>query len=700
MDRWFCWGRTAVRHGGGVLALCVLLGYATAARADEGMWTFNHFPSAKVNEAYGFDPSPAWLDHVRLASVRLARGCSAAFVSGGGLLQTNHHCVRDCLQQLSTARRDLVREGFYATRAEEEIKCPDVEANQLLAITDATAQVKDALAGRTGEDYGVALRQVLARLQRDCADGDDTLRCDVVELYRGGAYDVYKYRRYQDVRLVFTPEEDISFFGGDPDNFEFPRYDLDVAFLRVYEAAGQPLDSRATYLPYAPRDAEEGDLVFTAGNPGSTSRLDTVAELEYQRDVVLPDSLVYLAELRGLLLQFSSEGTEHARVAFSKLFAVENAYKARLGQFRALAEPGLINARRAAEEDLRARVAADPQFHQRFGDPWAAIAQAVARYRAIADRMEVIEEGRGPQSDLFAYARLLVRAAEQRQLPDIRRFQEFTEAGFPFTRQRLLAEAPVSPDLEKMLLRAWLVQLRRTLGSDDPLVRDVLGTRTADRMAADLVDGTRLGDPAERRRLLTGGLTAINESRDPLIRFAQALERQAQAVRRDVEVNVEAVERRNAGAIAQAIFAAKGTDAYPDATFSPRLSYGTVRGYDENGRHVRFYTTVGEAFAHATGVAPLALPRTWTQARGDLDMARKLNIVSTNDIVRGSSGSPVVNTQGQIVGTIFDGNIQSLGGDFGYDGTVNRSVWVSVGAVREALTKVYGATRLSRELGF
>ncbi|MBB6252213.1 S46 family peptidase [Nitrospirillum iridis] len=677
---------------------CLAMLFATA-HADEGMWTFNHFPSAKVQQAYGFEPSAQWLDHVRTASLRLPRGCSASFVSATGLVQTNHHCARDCLQQLSSPSSNLVQEGFYAAKPENEVKCPDVEANQLVGITDATAQVKEAVAGRDGQDYGRALREALARLQRDCAGGDDAIRCDVVELYRGGVYNVYKYHRYQDVRLVFAPEESIAFFGGDPDNFEFPRYDLDVAFLRVYDETGQPLNTQASYFAYAPHDANEGDLVFTSGNPGTTERLDTVAELEYDRDVVLPESLVYLAELRGLLLQFSAEGTEHARVAFAKLFAVENAYKARLGQFRALVNPSLIESRRRAENELRAKVAADPQFQQRVGDPWAAIALAVAHYRAVADRMEVVEEGRGSQSDLFAYARLLVRAAEQRQLPDIRRFQEFTDAGFPFTRQRLLANTPVSADLEKMLLRAWLVQLRRVLGPDDPLVRDVLGAQTADKMAAELVDGTRLADPAERKRLLMGGIEAIKNSHDPLIRFAQEVDKQAQIVRRDVEFNVEAVERRNAGAIAQAMFAANGTTVYPDATFSPRLSYGVVKGYDENGRHVRYYTTLGEAYGRATGADPLALPRSWVRARGDVDFNRKFNIVSTNDIVRGSSGSPVINTDGQIVGMIFDGNSQSLGGDFGFDDTVNRAIWVSVGAVREALTKIYGTTRLNRELG-
>ncbi|WP_246130541.1 S46 family peptidase [Nitrospirillum pindoramense] len=686
-------GLLATALGGGLF-----MAFA-AARADEGMWTFNHFPAAKIQETYGFEPSPQWLDHLRMASLRLPRGCSAAFVSPTGLVQTNHHCARDCLQQLSSPARDLVQEGFYAARQEDEVKCPDVEANQLVGITDVTPQVREAVAGREGTDYGRALREVLAKLQRDCAGGDEAIRCDVVELYRGGVYDVYKYRRYQDVRLVFAPEEDIAFFGGDPDNFEFPRYDLDIAFLRVYDGTGAPLNTQATYFAYAPREAREGELVFTSGNPGTTERLDTVAELEYDRDVVLPESLVYLAELRGLLLQFSAEGAEHARVAFAKLFAVENAYKARLGQFRALVNPGLIDGHRRAENELRAKVAADPQVQQRFGDPWAAIAQAVAHYRAVADRMEVVEEGRGPQSDLFAYARLLVRAAEQRQLPDIKRFQEFTEAGFPFTRQRLLANTPISADLEKVLLRAWLVQLRRVLGPDDPLVRDVLGAQTADRMASDLVDRTRLADPAERKRLLAGGIEAIKNSHDPLIRFAQEVDKQALAIRRDVEVNVEAVERRNAGAIAQVLFAAKGTDAYPDATFSPRVSYGIVKGYEENGRPVRYYTTMGEAYGRATGAKPLALPPSWLRARSAVDPLRKLNMVSTNDIVRGNSGSPVINTDGQLVGIIFDGNSQSLGGDFGFDEATNRAVWVSVGAVKEALANIYGTTRLSRELG-
>ncbi|MDE1145369.1 MAG: S46 family peptidase [Azospirillaceae bacterium] len=669
------------------------------AGADEGMWTFNNFPSAKVKQAYGFSPDPKWLEHVQLGSVRLARGCSAAFVSPNGLIQTNHHCARSCIAQLSTAEQNHIKDGFYATELKDEPKCPDIEANQLVQITDVTQRVQTAVAGKEGDDFSAALKEVQSTIQKECTGGADDIRCDVVELYHGGVYNLYKYHRYQDVRLVFAPEEDIAFFGGDPDNFEFPRYDLDVSYVRVYDKDGKPLNTKANYLPYAAKDAGEGDLVFTSGNPGRTERLDTVAELEYDRDHGLPDRLLYLTELRGILLQFTAQGEENARTARTKLFGIENSYKALYGQFQTLVDPALINAKRKDEAELKAAIDGDAALKQQYGDPWAAIAKSVNHYAIVATRYEVLEGGRGFQSDLFSFARSLVRAASERTLPDGKRLREYTDANFPFVRQRLLSNSPVYPELERAMMRAGLVYMQRQLGPDDPLVKKVFGNRSADQIADDLVRNSTLGDPAERKRLLDGGEAAIAASNDPMVKFAKLVDADSLAARRDVEANVSAVQQKNAGYIAQAMFKIHGTSIYPDATFSPRLSYGTVKGYEQNGQHVAPFTTMGGTFDRATGAFPFALPESWLKAKDAINPSQKYDAVSTNDIIGGNSGSPVINKDAEVVGLIFDGNIQSLGGDFGYDGTVNRAVWVSVGALKEALTKVYHANRLAKELG-
>ncbi|MEE3623262.1 S46 family peptidase [Nitrospirillum sp. BR 11752] len=680
-------------------ALAGLLLAPTVAGADEGMWTFNNFPSAKVKQAYGFSPDPKWLERVQLASVRLARGCSGAFVSASGLVQTNHHCARACIQQVSTAEHNHIKDGFTAAELKDEAKCPDMEVNQLVQITDVTQRVNAATAGKEGDAFSAALKEVQAAIQKECTGGADDTRCDVVELYHGGAYNLYKYHRYQDVRLVFAPEEDIAFFGGDPDNFEFPRYDLDVSYVRVYDKDGKPLNTKANYFPYASHDANEGDLVFTSGNPGRTERLDTVAELEYDRDHALPDRLLYLAELRGILLQFTSQGEENGRIARTKLFTLENSYKALYGGLQTLVDPALIAAKRKDEAELKAIIDADPALKQQYGDPWAAIAKSVEHFAIVATRYDVLEGGRSfTQSDMFTFARNLVRAASERTLPDGKRLREYTDANFPFIRQRLLSNSPVYPELERVLMRMQLVYMQRQLGPDDPLVKKVFGSRSAEQIADDLVKGSTLGDPAERKRLLEGGQAALDASTDPMIKFAKLVDADALAARRDVEANVAAVQQKNAGYIAQAMFKVHGTSIYPDATFSPRVSYGAVKGYEQNGQHVAPFTTMGGTFGRATGAFPFALPESWLKAKDAINPSQKFDAVSTNDIIGGNSGSPVINKDAEVVGLIFDGNIQSLGGDYGYDGSVNRAVWVTVGALKEALAKVYHANRLAKEL--
>jgi hypothetical protein len=660
------------------------------------MWTFSHFPAARVGQLHGFAPDPAWLVHVRLGSLRLAQGCSASLVSAEGLVLTNHHCARSCLQQLSSASHDLAAEGFYAAEPGEERRCPELEADQLVDITDVTAAVAAATAGREGAAFAAAEKAAIAAATQPCA-GAAALRCDVVKLYRGARYELYRYRRFQDVRLVFAPEEAIAFFGGDPDNFEFPRYDLDVAFLRLYRD-GTPLGS-PDYLPLAAADAAPGTLVFVAGNPGSTSRLLTVPQLELERDLMLPNRLLYLAELRGRLTEFQARGGEHARLSADLLFAVENTLKALRGRFAALVDPALIAQRRAEETSLRAAVAADPSLARRVSGAWDAIAQSVVRQRTLSDRYFLLEQQpERAASRLFRLARQLVRYAAESRKPNAERLPDYTDAALPAVRQSLLSEAPVDADLEVLLLGYWLGKLRERLGPDDPDVRALLGREAPEALARRLVGGTGLADAGLRRRLLEGGPAAIDAAPDPMLAFARLADGPMRAVRGRFEAEVEAAQSANAALIAQAAFALHGTDLYPDATFSPRLSFGTIRGYQESGREIPPFTRLAGLYDRATGAPPYRLPERWLAARDRLDPGVPFDFVSDADIIGGNSGSPVIGSSGQVVGVIFDGNIQSLGGEYGFDPSVNRAVAVGVGAIRAALATVYRAERLLREI--
>jgi Peptidase S46 len=500
------------------LALLVVVLTLCPAHADEGMWTLDAFPADRVEKAYGFAPDQAWLDHVRLSSVRLARGCSASFVSPLGLVQTNHHCAQGCITQLSTRAGDLVEAGFYAKTTQDERKCPDVEVDQLTAITDVTARVDAATAGRDGKALIDSKRAIEATIARECSGGDAKIRCDVVELYHGGVYDLYRYRRYQDVRLVFSPEAAIAFFGGDPDNFEFPRYDLDVTYLRVY-ADDRPLDTSANFLRYATRDVRPGDLTFTSGHPGRTDRLDTVAELEFQRDVTLPRSIFYNSELRGQLTEFSVTGAEQARIAKGMLFGVENSLKASKGRFAALIDPGIIRARAAAEEALRSKIDASSQLREQYGPSWDNIRAALDHYRDTRDRYVFTEGGQGFRSRLYGFAKSLVRHAAEVTKPDEARIREYTDANFPIQRQTLASRAPIYPELEKLTLAFSLTKLREALGPDDAFVRKVLGTKAPASLAAELVDNTKLADVALRRGLIDADEATVAATDDPYDRF-------------------------------------------------------------------------------------------------------------------------------------------------------------------------------------
>ncbi|MBM7119210.1 S46 family peptidase [Archangium primigenium] len=670
-----------------LLALGLLL--ALPAAAEEGMWTYDAFPRDAVEKAYGFAPSQAWLDHLRLSSVRLAGGCSASFVSPGGLVMTNHHCIRSCIEDLSSPKNDYLAKGFLARSAKEELRCPKVEANQLVEMTDVTARLEGATQGKRGADFNTALKGEMSRIESECAQGPD-VRCDVVTLFNGGRYQLYKYRRFQDVRLVFAPEFSMAAFGGDADNFNFPRYGFDAAFLRVWDAAGQPLQTEH-WLPWAKQGAKEGDLVFVSGHPGGTERQRTVAELEFQRDVALPYHLLYLAEERGMLREYAASSAERWRTTRSPLRGVENGLKALRGRHQALAEPGLLADKRAAEAALREQPGVDEAL--------TATARALDTWRPLFAAHRLKEGGDGFPSELFDLARGLVRAAEELPKPNAERLPEFTEARLPSLRQRLLRDAPIPADLERVRLTFGFNKLRETLGADDAFVRTVLGREAPEELARALVKGTKLFDVKERQRLLDGGAAAIAASKDPLVLLARRVDAPARETRKRYEDTVESVLKKNGELLARARLAALGTSGYPDATFTLRLSYGTVQGWTEpDGARVAPLTTFAGAYARQTGKEPFRLPDPWMKAQGQVPGETPLDVATTNDIIGGNSGSPLVDREGQVVGLIFDGNLHSLGGRYAYVPETHRAVGVHGEGLLLGLERVYGAERLVKEL--
>ncbi len=673
------------------VALALVLATASLARADEGMWTYDNFPAARVAQAHGFSPSGAFLDRLRKASLRIAGGCSASFVSPQGLVMTNHHCVVECVGQLSTQQRNYVESGFYAKRLEDEVACPNFELDQLVRIEDVTASTAGATAGKTGAAANAALHAAEARAQQTCGK-DPAVRCDVVPLYHGGIYDLYHYKRYTDVRLAFAPEYAVAQFGGDPDNFNFPRFDFDIGLVRAYEN-GRPA-ATPDYLRWSAAGSKAGDLVFVSGNPGGTERQLTCAQLAYLRDVRFPQVLPRLAELRGVLEEFAQRGPQQQFETNETLFYTENSYKAQFGRQAALNDAAFFGRKVDEERTLRAAVAAD-----------ASLAGDASAWDDIARLQPLRAELAPPYNDtaslargLFGDAVTLVRAAAERKKPNAARLPEYTDQGLSAIEQQLTAKAPVYADYEETSLAFGLTQLRRDLGTDDPLVEKVLGKESPEALAARLIRGTTLGDPAARKALFDGGQPAIDASHDPLIAYVKALDPDFRAVRQNYEARIDAPSRAAAERIANARFAVYGTSVDPDATFTLRLSYGTVAGFASNGKAVAPYTTIGGLFDRATGSKPYALPASWLAARSALDLATPLNLATTNDIIGGNSGSPLIDKNGDVVGLIFDGNIYSLGGDFGYDAMRNRAVAVDSRALLAGLDNVYHAHRLVSEI--
>ena len=674
-------------------ALLALL--CSAAHADEGMWTFHGFPFDKANSALKTKLDQAWLDRVRTATVRLSN-CTGSFVSGNGLILTNHHCVEACLAELSTKDKSLVEDGFLATRPAEEKKCQTQIADVLVGMEDITAKIGAAVAGKDEKSANEARKTTLTQLESACEDASKR-KCQAVTLYEGGQYWMYQYQRYTDVRIVFAPESNIAAFGGDPDNFQFPRWCLDMGILRIYDAKGMPVKT-PNHLKVNFAGPAVGEPVFVSGHPGSTDRLLTVAELEAQRNYELPNWLLRYSELRGRYIQFASESPTNARITADQLNGIENSIKVRRKQLDALHEDALFARKQAEEDNLKKQVAANASLRESIGDPWGDIERAGAARQSLYLPVTFIENGAGFQGRLMTYARNLVRGAEERAKPNSERFREFTDAALPRIQQQLGANVPNYPELETLRMTFGLERMREWLGPDHPLVRQLLAKESPAELAKRAIGGTKLGDPAVRLALWNGGAAAVAASDDPLIQLARIMEPEARKLRKEYEDRVEAPTELAAEKIAKARFAVLGTSVYPDATFTLRLNWGTVGAWVENGTPVNPVTRLSRLFERATGAEPFKVPDSWLKVKDKLDMNTPYNLATNNDIVGGNSGSPLINAKGELVGLLFDGNIHSISGSYWFDTEKNRSVAVHPAIMKEALSKVYGATGLLAEL--
>jgi len=685
----------------GLVALITAMMTSPRLYADEGMWVFNNLPLETLKERHGFEPTEDWILRVRSAAVRFNNGGSGSFVSPNGLVMTNHHVAADTLHKLSTAETNYFETGFLARTPEEELRAPDLELNVTVAIEDVTDRVRSAVKdGMSDAEAAQARRSAMTAIEQEATERNG-LRNDVITLYQGGQYHLYTLKKYTDVRLVFAPEFEAAFFGGDADNFEFPRYCLDVAFLRAYED-GKPAQVEHN-LPWSPAGSEDGDLVFVAGHPGRTSRLNTVAHLEYFRDTGFPFLLDFIKDRERFLLDYSARGEEQARQAKDDLFSYQNSRKARLGGYEGLNNPEFMNRKRAAERELRAQIAANPEMAEAYGSAWDRIAESRKVAAEHLERYNMLERGLAFESRLFQLARTLVRLAEESTKPNEDRLREYRESNLESLKLDLFSEAPIYPDFEAAKLANALAYWRDLAGADDPLVQKALQGHEPAEVAEVLVRGTNLIDVSKRRELAEAGQKAIEASDDPMIALARLVDDEARAVRKIWEDQVEGVESAQYAKIAEALFRIQGDSVYPDATFTLRLAFGTVAGYEENGDRIPPYTTIAGLFERAESkgnTPPYQVAKSWVEAKeaGRLDLESPFNFVSTADIIGGNSGSPVVDREGRVVGLIFDGNIHSLILDFGYDDTLARAISVDSRAILEALKSVYQAEELLREL--
>jgi hypothetical protein len=671
---------------------------------DEGMWTFNNVPRETIKQKYGFSVTDDWLQKVQLASVRFPNG-SGSFVSPNGLVLTNYHIVEDAVGELSSATKDYAKEGFVARNRSEELKT-ELSLDQLVSIEDVTAVVNSTVKSDMSATEANAARRAQISAIEAQSKQQTGLQSTVVTLYQGGQYNLYRYKTYSDVRLVFVPEFQAAFFGGDPDNFNFPRFNIDMALVRAYEN-GQPVKVE-NYFKWSKTGVKDGELVFVTGHPGSTQRLNTVANLESLRDVSVPLLIRMMESRQGALKAYMAQGEEQTRRGQNELNSVENALKVYKGWIAGLRDPKLMTRKRVAEQALRNSVNADPRKKKEYGDAWDAIAKGRRDLASYERDRRFLEPTTGNpvlpaslNSVLFGYARTLVRLAEENEKPDAKRLPEFMNTRRAGLEEGLYSTAPIYDDFEKAKLANSLAFMQSEYGANSSLVKKVLKGKTPEARAAELIDGTKLKDVEYRKQAAAAGTKFTNSGADPMIELAKDIDKESRAVRKRYEEEVVAVERANYAKIAHALFEDQGTKLYPDATFTLRLSYGAVKGYRENGKFVPPFTTLGGLFARSNQyhhAFPYNVPPRWTSKRSTLNLRTPFNFVSTNDIVGGNSGSPAINKNRELVGLIFDGNMQSLVGNFEFDESVNRAISVDSRGMLEILRKVFGANAIANEL--
>jgi hypothetical protein len=689
-----------------VLAALLLCVSVVNVNADEGMWLLNDPPRQHLKDRYQFDLTDDWLTHARLASVRFNNGGSGGFVSADGLVATNHHIGADALQKVSPKDKDYLRDGFYARTRAEELKCPDLELNVLQSIEDVTARVNAAVKPemKLAEAFA-ARRAVMAAVEKESLE-KTKLRSDVVTLYQGGLYHLYRYKKYTDVRIVFAPEADVAAFGGDVDNFEYPRHGLDVCFLRVYED-GKPAKVEH-YFKWSETGPKEGDLVFVTGHPGTTNRLETLAKLQHRRDVTLPYNLARLRALEAALSQFSERGPENARMAANDLHRVANARKAFSGQYQGLLDPAVMERKKKDELQFQVKLGLLAQGNATPPNPELEAFIRIEGVQGVLAGFEreysLLERGDAFYffySELFAIARHLVRMPAELKKPNADRLREYRDSNLESLRFQLFSPAPIRPELERAKLAAWLTFLAEQLGGGHPLVEKVLAGKHPANRAAELVAETKLVDPAERKKLSEGGTAAVEASEDAMIRLARLIDDEARKLRQRYEDEVEEPERQAYAKIAEARFKVYGRGIAPDATFTLRLAFGVVKGYEVDGEKLPYATTFGSAFARAEKQGyrpPFELPKRWRDGRAKLDLDTPFNFVSTADTIGGNSGSPVLNRAGELVGLNFDRNRHGLVRNFVYADEQARHIAVHSRAVLEALRRLYDAGPLVKEL--
>lgn len=680
------------------LTAAALLMFSTAMiDGDEGMWLFNDPPRKVLKERYGFEPTDQWMEHIQKSSVRFNSGGSGSFVSEEGLVMSNHHVGADAIQKLSTQEKNYLRDGFHAKTREEEVRCVDLELNVLMSIEDVTERVKKAVKeGLNADEAFAARRAVMAEIEKESTDKTG-MRSDVVTLFQGGKYHLYRFKKYTDVRLVWAPEQQIAFYGGDPDNFEYPRYCLDVCFFRVYED-GKPAKIQH-FLKWNDKGPAENELIFVSGHPGATSRLLTMDELEYRRDVQFPNTMEMLNRMEVALSVYSAESQENARRAKDLLFGVQNSRKARGGGLAGLLDPQLMNKKRADEEQLKAALRASGK-HQNALQAYDKIASAQKIIRESATRFNFLEGGRAFSSTYFDIARTLVRAADERSKPNGERLREFRESAKESMELQLFSEEPLYDDFEQVRLTDSLTYLATKIGVNDPTVKAVLAGKSPRDRAAELIGGTKLKSVEARKQLYKEGPDIFRKSDDPMIKLALLVDEESRALRKTVEAQDE-IKRQAYGEIAAAKFEVQGANTYPDATFTLRLAFGQAKGYEEDGKQIPYQTVFAGLYERAkehNNQPPFDLPAKWAERKDKLDLNTPFNFVTTADIIGGNSGSPTINKNGEVIGLIFDGNPYSLVLDFAYTDNKARALSVHTRAITEALRKVYEAPELVKEL--